>query len=248
MTGWREITNSSYKLLDRRDEIENQFSSLADYIWKLPRLIERERKREEEALFEYFPDSTDPKEHQLNVKLRALRFYHEFSKLDFEFPIFMGTSSLIQVISLFEFRLFQLCKDFAKASSDDLNAFRGKNRGASRLLDYIVSMNRLQSRVEGIEQINCAIEMRNCLAHANGFLGHAKNDNQIRKIIISELYFPSAKRGMKPDPEFDIKPRLISVGSDDFLYCPVLYSHFLSSLARKCLLELYSKSVATLSR
>jgi hypothetical protein len=88
-----------------------EFTDVADYIWKSPRLIESEFKLEIEKLNAYFPVKGDDKQDAQNIKYRKMRWQHERKKLTAIFPYLMATGNLFSIISLFETYCFILCKE-----------------------------------------------------------------------------------------------------------------------------------------
>lgn len=189
----------------RQHEIYKYFSSLADYIWKLPRLLEREREIELGKLDQYFPQSDDEKQNKINSQLWLLRFDTEFGKILNDFPQYMGASAFIFVVSAFEYHLLLVCKDFGKHFGEDLDSFRGSDRGPKKLISFALKFQGTLAYPE-LEQVKAAIELRNCLAHANGVMDFVRNPKRVEDIINLQLYYPRNRRGKghrsRPCPSF----------------------------------------------
>jgi len=226
-------------LCGRQVEIEAQFSSLADYIWKLPHFIESEREIERDKLLSYFPDTGDAEVRQWHSKARELRFYHEFGKLHFDFPEYMASSCLVMVISKFEFHLLQISHDHELSAGVPLSSFKSRERGgAGKLLSYLAKVAPDHPPSPLVAQMKVSLRLRNCVAHANGVLAFAKDAEKIREIVSTRAYYPARRNPTEAESDFEFDPSIRTGSLGDWLRVPMLYSHWLCSAAKETLTSL----------
>lgn len=222
----------------RQVEVYHHFTNLADYIWKLPRLLDSEIEIEKGKLQEYFPLTGDPAEREAVMARRRWRFFHEFGKLLIEFPDFMGSSSFVMVLSRFEYFLLQICKDHEAATGISLAGFERGKRGTERLLKFISAASPEVDPDEKLEQVRNAQTLRNCLVHANGVVTLSTEPAKIRNILKQKLYYPKGLRKEKDDDKFEHHPKLKSTPLGERVVIPVLHAHWMCYAVREVLMSL----------
>jgi len=184
-----EIADCIY---NRANDIElavsahDEFSSVADYIWKAPRLLDQEKQSELDKLPIYFPN---------NPELAEIRWRHESRKLENTFPYIMANGNLFAVASLYESYLMLLAKDIEKATGIELDSING--RGNSRLSNYFKHVGINCSSIELYHQVDAALKIRNCLVHASGILDWSKENNVLRQIYKSGTFLSKEHRRLR---------------------------------------------------
>ncbi|MFN3388126.1 MAG: hypothetical protein ACK40O_04290 [Allosphingosinicella sp.] len=217
-------------------DVYEHFSTLGDYMWKLPRFIDHELEHEKRKLDEYFP-VTEDSDHSI-LQRRRLRFFSEFGKLLIDFPDFMGASSFVMVMSHFEYYLLKVCRDHEAATGVDLDKFRGRMRGPSRLLDFVEEVSPEIVPNSRLPQLKEAFYLRNCLVHANGVLSLSKDAARVRTIVKQRLFYPPHRRQTEDSSQDKDLPRLEITPVGERLLVPVPYAHWLAYAARDVLMSL----------
>ena len=147
-----------------------EFEGVSDYIWKDPRLIEHETELELQKLPLYFPN--DP-------QIAALRWHRESEKLTRVFPYLIAAGNLFSVVSLFESYLLLLGGNLQNHSGIPLDSVKGQ--GATRLFNYFKKIIKLPpDAVPLYEQVQAAVKIRNCLAHASGMLAWSRERGALK--------------------------------------------------------------------
>lgn len=168
---------------------QEEFSNVADYVWKAPGLIERETRVELEKLDNYFPLLTKGKNAKLFAKLRKIRWAYESHKLSEVFPNVRAAGNLFCSVSLYETYCLRLCKEIEKKSGDAISNTKGS--GISKIFSYLSSHGVKPSHGVLFQQADAAIALRNCLLHASGLLEWSREQKKIRHIVKYATYLPS---------------------------------------------------------
>lgn len=148
-----------------------EFGNVSDFIWKAPRLIGHERRLELSKLDEYFPPGDERRE---------IRWRLESSKLEHTFPYLISVGNLFSVVSLFESYLLLLAGEIQ--SPPDLMVRDVKGQGIGRLFKFFRIAGIAPESLALSDQIQAAIKIRNCLAHASGMLDWARESAELRRI------------------------------------------------------------------
>jgi hypothetical protein len=181
-------------LLEIGKTIEFEFNDIIDYVWKSDDLIKIEKHIEISKCKEYFSN---------NSELKELRWEMENYKISTVFSYLLTISNLFVVMSVFETRLYLLSKHMENITGIKITKNKYK-MGLNVIIDYFQQGLKVKYRSINLwEQINAAIKLRNFFMHANGFLNHARNAQDIINIINSKLYLSEKHRGIKG--EYDIK-------------------------------------------
>lgn len=163
-----------------------EFSDIADYIWKAPRLLDHEREVELDKLPEFYPKDPETAEE---------RWRRESRKLDSIFPYLIATGNLFSVTSLFEAYLILLAQDLEKSTGVSISSARGQ--GASRIFNYLKLIGIKFSSVELYHQMDAALQIRNCLVHASGILSWSRYENELRRIQKSGVFLSPDHRSRR---------------------------------------------------
>lgn len=220
----------------RRLEVLNNFSSLADFIWKTPRLIDDERERERKKLHLYFPDEGDDERRSRNAELRKLRAYLEGKKLVFEFPEFMAHSNLFMAASAFERHLLGFAKDVEQISGRPLKEVKGQ--GVSKLFRYLGENGYDPSKIAFYEQVDAFLTIRNALLHASGDLELCREAPKIKQIVQHSIFIERSRRakGGLPDecgrPEAVIIADRLLINNNLAFRAAAYFKQFLLELGR----------------
>lgn len=167
-----------------------EFSDAADYIWKSPRLIESERKREREKLEAYHPHGGET---------ATCRSLSEEKKLNDVFPYIIAAGNFYHLLSRFEFYLALLCVQLEKDTEKRLDRKRGN--GISDWFKYLEKNRICLKQIETYVQIDAARQIRNCLIHNGGMLKWSTDPDELRKIQKDQLYRAKADRDECKDVE-----------------------------------------------
>ena len=184
------VSNPSSSLSSQLGKLAKQahieFTGVSDYVWKSPRLIEHETKLELEKLPAYYPN--DPKTAELRWKL-------ESKNLTRVFPYLIAVGNLFSVASLFETYLLLLGGKLQDHSGIPLESVKGQ--GITKLFNYFKSHGVFPNSVPLYEQVQAAIRIRNCLAHASGMLAWSRDDKELRRLQSSGAYLSPEHRDMR---------------------------------------------------
>jgi hypothetical protein len=219
------------------DRAWREFDAVADYIWKIPAFIEREREIEMLKLSAYFAEDDE--------EARRFRWHHESQKLDGVFPFLIATGNLFSLISLLEVYLLQLCRVLEMATDVSMQAVKGQ--GFKRLLAYLRRVGVEPSKALFWQQVDAAVKIRHCFTHASGILSYSREDTELRRIVSSCTYLGSehrvSRQAKKPE-----KRELYIVASDfgDRLEMNINYSFLLSAYCRDFFVGLCDIAVSTL--
>jgi len=160
-----------------------EFSDSSDYIWKSPRLLQKEHEIELDKLSKYFPGRPD---------LAELRWKFESEKLNSIFPYLISTGNLYSVTSLFETYLLRLSKELEKGLSKNLSEYKGQ--GFQRIFKFLKDANPNIEKSVLRQQVDAAIKIRNCLAHASGLLPWSRNEAELRQIKEKSIFLSKEHR------------------------------------------------------
>jgi len=184
------MTNASSPLSCQLGKLAKQaqmeFTAASDYIWKSPRLIEHETKLELEKLPVYFPN--DP-------QTAKLRWEFESRNLTKVFPYLIAVGNLFSVASLFETYLLLLGSKLQDHSGLPLESVKGQ--GVAKLFAYFKELGIPPNSVPLYEQVQAAIRIRNCLAHASGMLAWSRDNKELRRLQASGAYLSREHRDMR---------------------------------------------------
>jgi hypothetical protein len=163
-----------------------EFSDIADYIWKSPRLIEHEHMTELKKLPIYFPN---------NPEMALERWHGESKKLKSTFPYMMNSGNLFATTSLYESYLLRLVHSIEKKTGVKINTMRGQ--GSSRINNYFKHVGLDYASVDLYHQVDAALKIRNCLIHASGILSWSKESNNLQQIVTSNIFLSKTHRESK---------------------------------------------------
>lgn len=219
------------------ERARHEFDEVSDFFWKAPRLVDQERELELEKLkgYESYPESRDR------------RWKNESRKLDQTFPYLIAVGNLFSALSLFETYVLMLVDELQPSSDVQLSHLKGN--GISRLFAYFRQVGVKPENVPLYEQIQAAIKIRNCLAHASGMLSWSREIVDLRRIQSTGAYLSVEHRNrrQKLGLEFDeVFIEQSKVGERLYVkneYCHILCFYLISYYSGLC--ELSSISFKT---
>jgi hypothetical protein len=159
------------------------FDYAADYVWKVPRFLKGERRREREALRDFPRGSASWR----------FRRHHEFLKLRSVFPYLIAQGSLFSILSLLENYILRLAVLAEQGLKRPLAKTKGQ--GLGRGLAYLRGLG---CRPEGLPlwpQIDAALKIRHSLMHTGGVLVHCRDEQELRRLERSGCYLAPTHRG-----------------------------------------------------
>jgi len=174
---------ASDKLEELAERASQEFSDAADYIWKSPRLITHETELELKKLPAYFPNDPDH---------AKIRWQFESDKLKRVFPYLIAIGNLFSVVSLFESYLLLFANEIERRTGKPISSVRG--HGVNRLFNYFRELGLALEKVENYHQVQAAIKIRNCLAHASGLLKWSREAQELKRIQKSGSYLSKEHR------------------------------------------------------
>jgi hypothetical protein len=210
----------------------DEFSTVADYIWKAPRLIKYERELELSKLPIYFPDNKD---------LAEWRWRHESNKLDRTFPFLIAVGNLFTAASLFEIYLLMLSKDLEAKCEVKINSVRGQ--GSSKIFNYMKLIGIKYNAIELYKQIDAALKIRNCLVHASGILTWSRDELELRRIYNTRTFLSNEHR--KNHANENIEPDEVTIIKNEFgdrMQISNMYSFLVCCYFRDYFMELCIES------
>ncbi|MFZ3091064.1 MAG: hypothetical protein WA240_10650 [Nitrospirota bacterium] len=218
-----EIEEKYRKIADRA---YREFTDVADYIWKSPRLIEHETKLEVQKLKNYFPNS---EEHA------KLRWHFESNKLNSVFPYLIAVGNTFSIMSLFESYLLIVAIELKKDTGIRTTSVSGS--GINRIFNYFRSGGIDLEAIEPFHQIMAAIKIRNCLSHASGMLSWSKEEAELKRIQRSGMYLSKDHRVLrkKNGRDFD-EVRITNSGFGERIQVDNMYAFVLASYLRDYLI------------
>jgi len=199
-----------------------EFTDVADFIWKSPRLIEQETELEVRKLRDYY----------LNDEKHAkLRWHFESNKLNKVFPYLIAVGNLFSIMSLFETYLLQLSIEIEKGTGVRVATVSGK--GINRIFNFLKSVGVEIENIDLFHQVVAAVKIRNCLSHASGILSWSKEEKELKRIQKDGLYLSKHHREMRKskDGEFD-EVRVVVAGFGERLQVENMYAFLLASYLR----------------
>ncbi len=222
-----------------RLEIYQQFTSLFDYVFKLPRFIEGQIELERSKLDDYFPAQSGPDADPQIQFLRNVRWNHESTRLFDDFPHFMAASNLFLAASLFEGFLHDFCKqvEYREFLLNDQ-----KGNGVRRYFAFLRRAELSPEKVSLYLQIDAAIIFRNALLHADGRMDFCRDRSKIERLVHDLIYIEPSRRdgGVRVDengqPEVAIardSNRLV-VSNDYAVRATAYFRDFLLEFANQC--------------
>jgi hypothetical protein len=214
------------EIRDKHEEIADrayrEFTDVADFIWKSPRLIEHETKLEARKLKEYFPN---------DEKLAKLRWHFESNKLNSVFPYLISVGNMFSVMSLFESYLLILSLEIEKNTGMHVTSVSGN--GINRIFNYFRNVGLEIEAIDLFHQIMAAIKIRNCLSHASGMLSWSKEEVELKRIQKSGMYLSREHREMRKHNggKFD-EVKIVNSGLGERLQVDNMYAFVLASYLR----------------
>lgn len=160
-----------------------EFEDTADYIWKSITLLDQERTVETEKLSAYFPDA-DRDSGQASA--REWRRAVEFHKLDTHFPHLIATANLFCVTALLETYCLAILRELQCRTANPQPQNRGN--AVKRLQEYMSGLGFATTQLANHSPTMVALEIRNCLIHANGILRWSKDEPRLREIQRKQTY------------------------------------------------------------
>jgi hypothetical protein len=157
--------------------VMHEMSDVSDYIWKSPRMIERETKLEIDKLARYFPNDRSTAQ---------LRWKDESHKLTETFPNLIAVGNLFLSASLFERNILELLKLLERhmPPKEELESTNGIRQHLRALKNFNVD----PAVAPYYEEILVAITLRNCLMHAGGLLSASREADKIRGIVARRAF------------------------------------------------------------
>lgn len=212
-------------------QIQHEFDSVADYVWKAPRLIKHETELELKKLGEYFPDSPE---------LADFRWRHESRKLNATFPYMIAVGNLFSVASLYETYLL-LVATIVDKRLGKLQTCHGQ--GQSRINSFFKLAGINYSALETYAAVEAAISIRNCLVHCSGILEWSRENLKLRDLAARGRYLSKEHRDRRIQlgVEFD-EVRIAASGLGERLQIDNSYSHLACYYFRDHLLLLASEA------
>lgn len=240
LENWRKIGDfiNHREELDKHDLFRrlasnalDEFSNLADYIWKTPNFIESERSVEEAKLHDYFPITGDEKHDEMARRLRQMRWYLESRKLFVSFPIWAASGNLFLSLALFESYCLRLVKLIEQRS--ELSLAEVQARGASKIFKFLEKSGIDIFKRSCYRELQVSLRIRNCLIHAEGLLALDKDQVSLRRIISKGRYLTREhverreRRGLPLD-----EVRIIASDLGDRIVVSNDYPHVVTTYAR----------------
>ena len=209
-----------------------EFSNVADYIWKAPRLIEHEEQLELSKLDRYFPD---------NEEHAKLRWHFESKKLYSVFPFLIAVGNLYTVISLLESYLLLLAQKIETETGKQISTAKGT--GINRFFSYLRGAGLYIDAVEYYYSIQAAVKIRNCLLHASGVLSWAKDRTEILRIARSGTFFEKDVLEQRRKTGKSLSEvRIVDTGFGERLQVDNMYAFIVSAYARDFVINLCSEA------
>jgi len=163
-----------------------EFCEATDFIWKSPNLIKHETEVELKKLVTYFPD---------NPKAQRARWDYHSSKLNNTFPYMIAAGNLFTILSLFESYLLSLAINLQSHTVRKVSDEKGQ--GIIRIFSYLKTLGLTPSNIPLYQQVQAAIMVRNCFAHASGILSWSRDESKLRKLLESGHYLSPDHRRMR---------------------------------------------------
>ncbi len=163
-------------------QIQHEFDSAADYVWKAPRLIDHETALELKKLETYFTDRPD---------LADFRWRREAKKLETTFPYMIAVGNLFSVASLFETYLLLVARLLDK-HFNKLHTCNGQ--GQSRIHSFFKLTGIDYSALQTYAPVEAAISIRNCLVHCSGVLEWSRDNLKLRDLVARGRYLSQEHR------------------------------------------------------
>jgi hypothetical protein len=184
--------NSNEKIRELAIRAYDEFSDIADFIWKSPRLIDIEMKLERRKLDKYFPLKGIAEEDDLSNRLRKTRWHHEKHKLRAVFPSLIANGNLFTCISVFETYCLMLARTLEEHTT--LSLSKGSGIGISKCFRFFDRASIPRDKLVYREQVRSALLIRNCLVHASGLLEWSRDSMELIGLIKEHLYMPPYAR------------------------------------------------------
>jgi hypothetical protein len=235
------LPHTSLSLTKRLAELANhahhEFVDVSDYVWKSHRLIDHEKELELSKLDAYFPNQPD---------YQKSRWELESNKFENTFPYLISVGNLFSVLSLFESYLLLLASELELDAKVSLSATSGQ--GVTKLFKFMKSLGVDFEQIALYEQIQAAIRIRNCFAHASGMLSKSRESHELRRLQVTGSYLSREHRIRRIElcREFD-EIRITSSYLGDRLRLDNQYCHVLCSYLQTFFVELCDVADLTLS-
>ena len=207
-----------------------EFSDTLDFVWKSPRFLRDERGREMRKAIKYFPG---------DIRMSLLRWRHHKHRLNNVFPYLVATGNLFCVMSLFEVYMLRLARTLEEIVGKELKEASGQ--GVQRVLNFLRDCGIRTNEISLWPQIDAALKIRNCLAHADGLLQWSRDEQEIRRIARSGTFLKYQERAKKRTPQGEFYDVMI-VSSDvgDRITISPLYAWLVTYYCRDYFIELCS--------
>src|SRR5262249_19559884 len=161
----------------------------------------------------------------------------ESNKLESLFPYLIAVGNLFSVVSIFESYLLLLSGKLQEHTSVAISSSKGQ--GVARLFNYLRSLDIVAGKLPLYEQIQAAIKIRNCLAHASGMLPWSRDEKELRRLTVSGTYLTKEHRDMRHAQGGVYDEVVVSESPlGDRLQVTNEYSHIVAYYTRKYLIDL----------
>ncbi len=158
----------------------NEYSLLADCVWKFNEQIDELKRIELEKLDTYYPNDDNGK---------ALRWYFESQKLEYFFPVTLNYAFLIMVFVTIETHLMKTCDLLYETRKLPLRAKELAGRGLDRYMNYLSKLASVSRDCISIwPQISNLTKLRNCVVHTAGYIDNSKDEKTIRAMVKDMSY------------------------------------------------------------
>jgi len=163
--------------------LADELQMACDFFYKSPDLIKLHESIEINKLYQYFPDDEDARQH---------RWHHESSNLYGMFPSLQIAGNLFTVVAILELYVLQLALMVERTTSKRLTAIKRRS-GLHGALEHLVACG-VDNNVTMYEQTVAAIDIRNCLAHASGYLDFYRGKECLLQRIKTGSYLSAFHR------------------------------------------------------
>jgi hypothetical protein len=175
--------------------IFQEFSGLLDYIYKTPRFVDEEKKRELRKLSDYYPFTGETERDAEAATMRSIRWSFEGAKIHQLFPNLMASSNLFLIISYHERSLRTLCVELAKEKNLPEDLLQGLPMNG--LYKFLKEAGTDWWQASYSLEVEVARKFRNFLIHQGGILNNSKKSRDVCEYVDKRSYLPKTLRNQE---------------------------------------------------